>query len=392
MTSLVSRLKRRLFDFVTRPLVRRFPLQMAEVVSEELARLSGNPAQGLFARHGFQLTRAEPSGAVPSSPGSGQIYDDRQALAVAESLAGYLSRHDGTLAHGVFKRYGFHLLRKHFYLPIPDEIDIERPLAAEPSELVGVDMNDAAGLDLLNRVFPPYVREFRSRFPVHPRPDQAAHEFYLINSSYMAVDAQVYYALIREFKPRRIVEIGSGNSTLLAGASALANRVETGQTTELIAIEPYPQEFLRQGVPGLSRLIEAKAQDVDLNLFTSLQAGDILFIDSSHVLRAGGDVHLEYLEILPRLQPSVLVHIHDISLPKPYPRVYFDHLLYWNEQYLLQAFLAFNRRFDVIWPGNYMLLPYPDQVMAVFPELTVMREHYPMSEPSAFWLRVRPQS
>jgi hypothetical protein len=147
--------------------------------------------------------------------------------------------------------------------------------------------------------------------------------------------------------------------------------------------------LIKEGFPGLSKLIEDKVQDVSLDLFTSLKRGDILFIDSSHVLRSGGDVQLEYLEILPRLASGVLVHIHDMSLPKPYPRIYYDTQLYWNEQYLLQGFLIFNSRFKVLWPGNYMIIKYPEKVRAVFPEFHLMRQSFPMSEPSAFWMEVR---
>jgi hypothetical protein len=158
----------------------------------------------------------------------------------------------------------------------------------------------------------------------------------------------------------------------------------------LISIDPFPNKILKKGFPGLSKLIADKVQNVDLKLFASLAAGDILFIDSSHVMRSGGDVQLEYCEILPRMAPGVLVHIHDISLPKPYPRVYFENRLYFNEQYLLQAFLCFNSRFEVIWPGNYMMLKYPKEICNVFPEYHEMRKSFPMSEPSSFWMRARP--
>jgi len=106
------------------------------------------------------------------------------------------------------------------------------------------------------------------------------------------------------------------------------------------------------------------------------------------VLRWGNDVDHLYLNVLPLLQDGVLVHIHDISLPMPYPKVYFDNQLYWNEQYLLQAFLMFNSRFRVIWPGNYMMLRHPAKMLAVFPEIADMRAVYPSSEPTAFWMRV----
>ena len=288
-----------------------------------------------------------------------------------------------------FAGSGFHLLRKHYYLPIPDEADLSG-FQERLSGLPGVEMNDRGALELLETVFPRYMDEFRAAVPLKAPPGAGPAAFHLINGTFMAVDAQVYYALIRHGKPRRIVEIGGGNSSVLAGMACERNRAEDGRAPRLTVVEPYPGEALGKGFPGLSGLVAAKVQDADPSLFSTLSAGDILFIDSSHVLRAGGDVQLEYLEILPRLAPGVLVHVHDISLPKPYPRVYFEQGLYWNEQYLLQAFLAFNARFEVLWPGNYMMIRYPERVCAAFPEYHAMRREYPQSEPSSFWMRVRP--
>jgi hypothetical protein len=289
----------------------------------------------------------------------------------------------GNPAHGVFQRFGFHLLRRNYYLPLPDAEDTHRSFWSVESELVGLDMNEAVALEYVENVFPPYLEEFRQRFPVHDTGDP--NQFHLINGNYMAVDAQVYYSYIRHFKPRRIIEIGSGNSTLLASAACDRNRVE-GSSPVLTAIEPYPSPKLRQLGNGIT-LLESKVQDVSLRVFTELQAGDILFIDSSHALRQGGDVQFEYLEILPRLATGVLVHIHDISLPEPYPQVYFDTQLYWNEQYLLQAFLAFNRDFRVIWPGNFLWLRHSDIMKRHFPEIDDMRAKFPASAPSAFWIQ-----
>jgi len=294
----------------------------------------------------------------------------------------------GNAAYRIFYKHGFHLLRKHYYLPIPDEADLSDTFWERRSALVGLEMNDEYALDLLQSVFPLYLDEFRESFPVH-RPSRNDSNFYLINGNFMAIDAHVYYIFIRYFKPKRIIEIGAGNSTVVASVACRRNIKESGEGPNLTAIEPYPRSILKDGIPELSQLIEAKVQDVDIELFTSLKSGDILFIDSSHVLREGGDVQLEYCEILPLLAPGVLVHIHDISLPKHYPRVYFENQLYFNEQYLLQAFLCFNSRFDVIWPGNYMIVKYPDRVINLFPEYHEMRKSYPMSEPSSFWIRVR---
>lgn len=291
-------------------------------------------------------------------------------------------------AYQIFYRQGFHLLRRHYYLPIPEAEDVGEDFWTRESAMIGVEMNDAGALELLNRL-PAYMAEFRARFALTGTVEAA--KFYLLNGSFMAIDAHMYYSLIRHFKPRRVVEIGSGFSTLLAGAACVQNGHDDGLTPYLLAIEPYPARHLREGFPGLSELLEQKVQEVDLDVFTSLEANDILFIDSTHALRAGGDVQLEFCEILPRLAPGVLVHVHDISLPRAYPRVYLDHHLYWNEQYLLQAFLAFNQRFEVMWPGNYMLLRHPERVHEYFPEYEAMRAAYPSSEPTSFWMRVKPE-
>lgn len=289
----------------------------------------------------------------------------------------------------VFTECGFHFLKKHYYLPIPQEEDLDEAFWNEQSQLVGVDMNDSGALDFLRKIFPLYVEEFRASFPLHSTSDDPA-QFHLINGTFMAIDAHVYYFFIRHFQPNRIVEIGSGKSTLVAAAAGNRNLAERGYGPKLTTIDPFPSEFLKDGFPGLDRVIGKKLQDIDLDEFSSLESGDILFIDSTHVLRAGGDVQREYCEILPRLAPGVIVHIHDISLPKPYPRIYFEKEYYWNEQYLLQAFLSFNSKFEVMWPANYMMLKYPKEVSAVFPEHKIMRESFPMSEPSSFWMRVKP--
>jgi hypothetical protein len=305
--------------------------------------------------------------------------------ALAEELASRLSEMPGNPLHNIFYRHGFHLLRKHFYLPIPDDTDNLGEFWRKPSVLAGIDTNDAVARDVMTRLLPPFLEEFRNRFPTHRT--ALTTGFYLINGGYMAVDAHVYYGLIRHFKPRRIIEIGNGNSTLLALAAVKRNAQE-GHQTRLTSIDPYPWDIFRHGVPELE-LYSKRVQDVPLELFGELAGGDILFIDSSHVIRSGNDVHYEYLEILPRLAPGVMVHVHDVSLPMPYPKVYYDNQLYWNEQYLLQAFLAFNGKFEVLWPGNYMMLTYPDLMNATFPEIAIMRETYPSSEPTAFWMRTR---
>jgi hypothetical protein len=289
-------------------------------------------------------------------------------------------------ASAIFNKRGFYLLKKEYDIPIPDEEDLNDKFYEKYSELAGLDMNDQYVNEYLQNLFPRYLAEFRESFSLHSSSSDLA-SFHLINGSFMAIDAHVYYAFIRHFKPKKMIEIGAGNSTLLAIAANKKNLQETGTATWLTAIDPFPRPILVNGLPGLSQLIKDKLQNVDLELFNSLESGDILFIDSSHVLREGGDVQMEYCEIIPRLNPGVLVHIHDISLPKSYPKVYFEGQHYFNEQYLLQAFLCFNSRFEVLWPGNYVMLKYPDKVCTVFPEYHEMRKSYPLAEPTSFWIR-----
>lgn len=126
-----------------------------------------------------------------------------------------------------------------------------------------------------------------------------------------------------------------------------------------------------------------KLEEVEATLFTSLSENDILFIDSSHILRIGNDVYYEYLDILPRIAPGVFVHIHDIFLPFEYPRQWvMDEYRFWNEQYLLQAFLMFNNAFKVIWAGSYMHYKNSDKLRSTF------RSYDPATVwPGSFWMR-----
>ena len=327
----------------------------------------------------------EPPPVVPRRDSPSVALDAATPEQLAAAFAARIRDLPGNPFTQLFDEAGFHLLRKHYYVPLPELSDIAPGDWSKPSRMAGVDMNAPAALELMDTVLPPYLAEFRARFPIHAPPDKKG--FYLINATYMAVDAHVLYGLVRHAKPRRIVEIGNGASTMIAVAAAETNRAE-GHPVEVISIDPYPTPTFANGYPGLSELIPKKVQDVPTSLFESLGENDIFFIDSSHVLRTGNDVQHIYMDLLPILNNGVYVHVHDISLPLPYPKAYFDMQLYWNEQYLLQSFLMFNSRYKVIWPGNYMMVNYPDKMMSVFPEIGDMRAIWKSSEPTAFWMRV----
>ena len=162
----------------------------------------------------------------------------RFTLQFAELVAMNLKVLPDNVAYPVFARHGFHLLRKHYYLPVPEPDDLPPDYFQRHSEMVGVPIDDQTCLEIMATVAR-YMEEFRQRFPVE-RWTSDPRQFYLINGAYMAVDAHVYYGLIRHYKPRRIVEIGAGNSTLLSSSACLVNQQETGHATRLIAVDPYP--------------------------------------------------------------------------------------------------------------------------------------------------------
>lgn len=189
--------------------------------------------------------------------------------------AGGLKFVPGNFAYNTFSKNGSPLLRKHHYMPIPENTNLDGPFYEGRSELVGLEMNGSYAVDGLQGVFPLCLDEFRKSFPLHKSsPDPM--QFYLLNGGFMAIDARVYYGFIRHFKPKQIVEIGAGNSSVLAAAACRQDRKENGEEPRLTAIEPFPSALVSEGSPGLFQLIEDKVQNVDFELFSSLEAGDIL--------------------------------------------------------------------------------------------------------------------
>jgi Methyltransferase domain len=275
-----------------------------------------------------------------------------------------------------WERHGFHVTPAHFYQPIPDTQSLPETLWTRPGELVGIDMNEAKQLDLLRRQFPKFRDEY-GQFATEP--SQAQNRFYLGNQLFDDVDALVAYCMVRHFQPRLIIEVGSGFSSLVLGDAVAKNT-----DSSLICIEPFPREFLREGFPGLQSLIEQKVQDIDLDFFAQLESRDILFIDSSHTVKIGGDVNYLFLEVLPRLKPGVIVHVHDIFLPFEYRRDWvLDEFRFWTEQYLLQAFLTFNSEFEVLMANNYLNQYHEEALKAAFPDLSSWGG-------GSFWMRRKP--
>lgn len=280
----------------------------------------------------------------------------------------------------LWENMGFHVIPNHYYQPVPDTRTLKDDLWHKQSDLVGIDINEQAQINLLSLFSSKFKREYES----FPRSKTSVpYQYYVDNRVFESVDGEIVYCMIRYFKPRMIIEIGSGHSTYLAAQAVQKNQADYSHKCELIAVEPYPNDVLRGGFPGLSKLIPTKVQDISLSEFSKLRENDVLFMDSSHVLKIGSDVQYEFLEILPRLNKGVIVHVHDIFLPAEYPKEWvLKDYRFWTEQYLLQAFLIFNNSFEVLWAGSYMHLKHPDKLEAAF-------SSYKRDErwPGSFWMR-----
>ncbi len=242
---------------------------------------------------------------------------------------------------------GYQVARNEdYYSPLPSVARLRTNVTRwdRPSALRGVEYDLAAMKSTLRELLASYLDEFLM-YPTYSQVQKMG-----FGPGYTAIDALTLYMMIRHLKPRRYIEVGSGVSTYYCSLAAERNAIE-GHPLEIICIEPYPYEKLST-IPGIG-VLPQKVEDVDISLFQRLQENDVLFIDSSHILRIDGDVPFLYLEVLPLLNTGVVTHIHDIPYPFnfPYPPELWifgqDWPVFWNEAMVLQAFLAFNKHFKI---------------------------------------------
>ena len=265
----------------------------------------------------------------------------------------------------------------HFYSPVVDTKEtMERQTSIWPvsRKVSGIDFNHKLHYEAITEWFPLHIDEFD--FPTErPKND---NRFFLNNSQFGGLDARALFAFLRYWRPKRIIEVGSGYSTLLI---ADIRKLFLDQDLEIVCIEPYPGRRWKADVKGITRLIEKKVQDVPFEAFDILEPGDILFIDSSHVVKTGSDVTHLYLNILPRLKRGVRIHLHDVFLPLDYPREWvITENRSWNEQYLVQALLMFSSGFRVLFGSTYASLHFPDEI-----SLLLNQSRGPLSG-SSFWI------
>jgi len=267
----------------------------------------------------------------------------------------------------------------HFYSPIVDPAEAGRHLDALwakplPTRLPSIEIDRSEMVATWKSLVP-----FLSTVPFHEK-RREPYRFFFDNPTYSWGDGSVLHAMIRRYKPRRLIEVGSGYSS-----ACTIDTVEhyLDWDCELTFIEPYAQK-LREVVgkdADRVRVFEKPVQQVPLSEFDRLQANDILFIDSTHIVRTGSDVCFELFEILPRLASGVLVHFHDIFWPFEYGRSWVvDENRSWNEIYAIRAFLTNSSAWNIVMFNDYLAKLERDLIEATFPEFL-------RNTGGALWLR-----
>lgn len=287
---------------------------------------------------------------------------------------------DSPFTKKILLKIGVYPIHNHYYEPFFNYMKLKNTKRSN-NDLIGVDFNDEEQLDLLNKFN--YNEELK-QIPYSLSEKRNELDFCFTEGPFRSGDAEYLYNFIRYFKPKRIIEIGSGYSTLLARKAILMNNKENSNySCEHLCIEPFENKFLEK----LNiNVIREKVEDIDLSFFDKLVENDILFIDSSHIIRPQGDVLYEYLKLLPSLNNGVLVHIHDVFTPNDYPRIWLKEMKLWNEQYLLEAFLIFNNRFKIIGATNYLLHKHQGLFLSKCPIMQLERANGIEREPGSFWI------
>ncbi len=270
----------------------------------------------------------------------------------------------------MFQKIGINLTVHHYYSPVPDISETKR-LFERYGGGVGhcsLDFNLEKHINFVYEISG-FVDEFYS----------SDLKEVLDNNSFRSVDAETLFAVIRKHKPGKIIEVGGGVSSKIISGALKRNDV----SCNYMCIEPYPTKELVSTLGGNGNLLKKKVEDVDISVFEDLKENDILFIDSSHVIKPYNDLYFEFFKVLPVLKKGVIIHFHDIYLPNEYPLDNIvKHHYFWNEQYLLHAFMMFNRSFEIVWGGSFAHISIPEKLEKYFNSYNREKEW-----PGSFWIR-----
>jgi predicted O-methyltransferase YrrM len=261
---------------------------------------------------------------------------------------------------------GFHVHPRRFDSPLPLMEEISFAALEVPRDLPGIDLRTTAALELIQQ-----LRPLAAELDSIPYGDSGEGPLYRFNQEFLDsfpdFDAAVLHALLRHVKPRRYVELGCGYSSLVSSA-ALRRNADEGTECEAVYADPEPRLAMSE-VLTYATLLRKRVQDLPLNTFTKLESGDVLFIDTSHVLKIQSDVEQELLRILPSLQPGVWIHFHDIFTPYDYPADWVRQpvRLGCNEQYGLECLLSGGDRYQVEIPLHYLGRDHKAKMLEFFP-------------------------
>jgi predicted O-methyltransferase YrrM len=275
--------------------------------------------------------------------------------------------------------WGYHLRPFHYYEPIPEFSAITQEQALKRRFSTAIDWRLEAQLDFVEK-----LSAYSGEIQQLAEEQDSTLKFNFFNDFYFELDAAVYYALLRQVKPAQVIEIGCGYSTQIA-AKAIARNQQEGKVGKIICIEPYPESRLTEANLEF-QLINEKVETMDLKVFEQLDPGDILFIDSTHTVKFGSDVCREILEILPAISSGVWIHFHDIFFPYDYPPKWLiEERRAWNEQYMLEAFLAYNHSFQVVLANHWLSVDYPQEVAKIWSGVLNWKDPY--HHCGSLWLR-----
>uniref|UniRef100_A0A6C0AQI2 Methyltransferase domain-containing protein n=1 Tax=viral metagenome TaxID=1070528 RepID=A0A6C0AQI2_9ZZZZ len=254
----------------------------------------------------------------------------------------------------------------YFYSVIPN---ITKDYNNTSTKFIDISFNDDKHIEILNEI-PNYLTKFDSTFGIANNSELQANvarrqqelQYTIPNEAFEWMDGRLLHYYLQKNKPKKIIEIGCGNSTLLTYNTKEMFNLDV----EITCIEPYPTDYLvKLHDEGKINLIKDKLENIDLQMFKNLNEHDILFIDSSHVLKLDSDVMYYFTKILPLLKKNVLVHIHDIFFPYDYPLDWLKEGRFWNEQYFLYVFLQFNTKFKIQFSNSYALFKFHDKLKAI---------------------------
>lgn len=251
----------------------------------------------------------------------------------------------------------------HFYSPITDVNDVlvQSGDIWKKNEFPGLSINDNVQHEHLIDFF-----HFAETLPFADEKREGLRYYYQ-NPSYSYADAITLFCMIMKYNPKKIIEVGSGHSSCVMLDT---NEFFFNNSIDATFIEPYPDYFFSLIKPtdkDSNKIVAGKLQNIPLALFESLEANDILFIDSSHVSKFNSDVNQVFFEILPRLKSGVLVHFHDIFYPFEYPYNWLVEGRSWNEIYILRSFLQFNSDFEIVFMSTYVSDKYKEEINSRMP-------------------------